>query len=439
MKSMAAVCGGMALGLVLAGAQDLPESPISLSSEVLNTWVEEARARHPGLRAAQARQRAAEHAIDGIRLWEDPMFRVGGVVASPAGPSLEMEGDLSYMVQQSLPLFGKATAQRREAEAGAELAGAAAAYQFQLLRRSVVQAVQQLAFADELLRIGTNDLHLLERMTEFARERQRAGLDSALDLLRLENERQAAEQQLITDRLQRDFERVTVNRLLGRPQETPWPVLELSEPPPPIPLTERLFSLGARHEPRLRMLQREVALAEAGQEVTRRRRRPDLNLGIEGRQWSGSGDFREGMFSVGLNLPWFNRGHYRADLDRDRARADAVRADAEDYELDVRRELFRVWTRIDAARRETLLYRDGILPRSRLAVDTALAAWAAGRGQFLDVLEARRSLTAARRTQARAALDQQQMITELVTCCGVADLDALLMLDIVVPQPAPRP
>jgi cobalt-zinc-cadmium efflux system outer membrane protein len=438
---------GFALGiapLVLCPPGLGSESPgafdgLRLDPAFLAGLIEEARTNHPALRAAARRQAAAEHAVTGVRVWEDPMFRFGGFVANDPGPDLEMEGDLLFEVEQKLPLFGKARAMRKEAEAGLALSAAEAAYRFQILRRSIAQAAYQLAFADETLLIGADDLALVDRMSAFARERQRAGLDSNLDLLRLENEREKRQQQLETDRLQREFARVTLNRVLGRPQETPWPVLQNPGVAPAVPLSEQLFELGIRFEPRLRILRQDTAMADAGIEIARRSRLPDVSLGVEGRQWSGSGDFREGMFTVGLNLPWFNRGKYRADLDRSRARADAARAEADDYELDVRQELFRVWSRIDASRREAILYQDRILPRARLAAETSLAAWAAGRGLFLDVLETRRMLVEARLMRARAVNEQQQMIADLVTCCGVGELDSLLMLGASSESPAPPP
>ncbi len=401
---------------------------LRLDPELLDALISESRTNHPGLRAAEQRARAAEHQVEAVRRWPDPMFRFGGVVANTPGPNLDMEGDLLYEVEQGLPIFGKERAARKEAEAGAAVAGASATYQFQLLRRAIAQALHQLAFADATLRIGSEDLQLIGRMTELARQRQQAGLDSNLDFLRLENELQKRRQQLETDRLQREFERASVNRLLGRVQEAPWPAIATPAVAPAVPLSQEMFELGLKFEPRLQVLRRESAMADAGVESTRRSRRPDVRLGVAGRQWSGSGGFREGMFTVGLNLPWFNQRHYRADLDRDRARASAVEADIEDYALDVRRELFRIWTRLDASRREALLYQESIIPRSELAVQTALGAWSAGRGAFLDVHEARRMLVEARLIHARAINEQYQMIADLVTCCGLADLDSLLML-----------
>lgn len=407
----------------------------SLTPDYLQALVEEAIERHPGLRAAEATERAARFGVESVRSWDDPTFRFGGVISSMPRDELAMEGDLLYGLEQNLPLFGRPSARRREAEAGLQSARASSGYQRQLIRLAVLQSAYRLALADGLLRVTDEDLALLERMSAFAREQQLAGRDNTLELLRLENERQRREQQRLTERQQRDFEQASLHRLLGRPLLDPGPELEIPAPAPAIPLTERLFELGLRFEPRLLLLRSEVTLADATADLTRRSRNPEVMIEIEGRQWSRSGDFREGMFGVSVSLPWFNRGKYRADLDRDRARAEARRAETADYELEVRRELFRLWTAIDAARREAELLGDQLIPRSALAVDTALAAWSTGRGQFLDLLEARRLLNDARADRIRALVEQHLMIAELITCCGVGEVDALLMLVDDPPSP----
>ena len=91
--------------------------------------------------------------------------------------------------------------------------------------------------------------------------------------------------------------------------------------------------------------------------------------------------------------------------------------------------------KIDAARREALLYRDEIIPRSQSALDSARTGWESGRSTFRDVLEARRMLLEGRLMQARAVAEQYQMLSELVLCCGLGDLEALEMIG-AQPEPA---
>lgn len=417
------------LSLAVRGEGGEASAPkVTLNPVILAELVESARTNHPGLRAAGLRVTAAQQAVSAVRIWGDPMFRFGGMVSGDPGPDLEMEGDLLYELEQPVPLFGKGTAMRKEAEAGVAVAAAEEADKLQNLRRTLVQTAFQLALADETLAIGVEDLALLDRMMAFARERLAAGLDSNLNLLRLENEKARREQQQTTDTLQRDFLRSTLDRWIGGRTASPWPVFALPEAAPFVPFTDRMIDLATKYEPRLQVLRREIEMAEAGIEVARRERYPEVSLGIEGRQWSGSGGFREGAFTVGLSLPWLNRSRVRAQIDRGRTQAEALRAEAADYNLAVRQELFRVWTKIDAARREALLYRDQIIPRSTQAVETAMAGWSSGRTMFLDLLEARRMLTEARLMHARALAEQHLMITELVTCCGLGELDSLSML-----------
>jgi outer membrane protein TolC len=98
------------------------------------------------------------------------------------------------------------------------------------------------------------------------------------------------------------------------------------------------------------------------------------------------------------------------------------------YTLAVREEVHGLTVKIDAARREAVLYRDEIIPRSETALASARAAWESGRGMFRDVLDARRMLLEARLMFARAVSEQYQMMSELVLCCGLGDLEALQMI-----------
>jgi outer membrane protein TolC len=60
--------------------------------------------------------------------------------------------------------------------------------------------------------------------------------------------------------------------------------------------------------------------------------------------------------------------------------------------------------KIDAARREALLYRDEVIPRSETALASAQANWQSSQGTFRDVLDARRMLLAGHLAQRARAV-----------------------------------
>ena len=123
---------------------------------------------------------------------------------------------------------------------------------------------------------------------------------------------------------------------------------------------------------------------------------------------------------------------------RETARRQAAELDVTDSEWRVREEVRRLTVGIDAARREALLYRDQIVPRSAQALESAQASWMANRAMFLDVMESRRMLIEGKRRYARAVSEQYQMLSELVLCCGLGDLEALVMIGAEASESAGR-
>lgn len=435
MKTLLALTLIAAAGARMSGAEPVvpplrDTNAIVVTTALIAELADQARLSNAALRATAERTLAAGQELRGVRTWEDPMARFGGSVFSQRGMSPAEQGNLVYGVEQKLPLFGKAAAARRVAEAGQGTAQRNAEYQFQLTRLEIARGLFKAALADRTAEIGEEDLAWLDRMTAVAEERYRAGTASQVDVLRLQNERAKRANQLQSERNQRNAERALLNRQLGRAPDAHWPLLRLPDIAPAIPDDGRLTGLALRGEARLKVLRQEIRQAEAIALQTRKQRLPDVSAGIDGRQYSGDGGFREGMFSVSLNLPWFNDSKYTADRRRDEARLRATMLEAEDYEIMVMAEVRRLTLAIDAARREALLYRDENIPRAEQALAAAHASWLANRGMFNDIMEARRMVLEGRVMLTRATADQWLMMSELVLCCGLSDLNALDMFGI---------
>lgn len=431
------VLAGLAVQGWAAEAPEIGERvSISLTPPVLERLAEEMRTNNPALRAAGARVDAAEASLAGVRTWDDPMVVMGGQFADTAMRA--DEGDLLYGVEQRLPLFGKPGQRRAQAREEAEVERLSGGSKFEGLRRDLVQSLVAVAFAHRVVEAGEEDLRWLEATVATVEQRYRVGESPQVYLLRLQNERARRQQQLATDRLRVLESQATVNRLLGRPVDSPWPRIELPPPAGEIRYDERLVRLAVANEPRLRVLRQQVRAADAAVAVSRRERYPEVAVGAEGRNYTGNGDFRQAMVRLSVSLPWLNDGKYRQDVRRDLARRQAAELDVSDAELAVREDVRRLTVGLDAARRDALLYRDEILPRSTQALASAEASWAANRAVFLDVMEARRMLVEARLEYARAVAEQYRLLAELVLCCGLGELGALEMIG-AEPEPVTRP
>lgn len=415
---------------VLANGQSLAldaTNGVVVTPEFITQLSEELREKNPALHAARARTNAAAAAVAAVRTWEDPMIMAGGMAAE------EMmradEGDIMYGIEQKLPLFGMPGFAREVARAELGVAMSKDEAEFQVRRAELAIALFRTAVAEETVNIGVDDLRWLDTTVAAMEAKYRSGMATLFEWTQVQNERAKRAAQLQTDRDQLTQQHVALNRLLGRSMLQRWPVLRLPPVAEPVNYSPTLGQFASKFEPRLHTLRQEALAAQAMTALTRRERYPEISVGAESRNYSGNGEWRQAEFVVRMSLPWFNRGKYRSAIRREEAKAKAAEWEASDYEAMLQEEVHELTVKIAAARREALLYRDDILPRSEAAAESARAAWESGRGMFRDVLEARRMLVEARLMFARAVGEQFQMLSDLVLCCGLGDLEALQMLE----------
>ena len=362
------ICGGAFAAL----AEDSPPADaatnaVAISTDLINRLVAEARTNNPSLKAANSRVRSATLNAEGVRTWDDPMAMFGGSVYSPQGFNPSEDGNLAYGVEQKLPLWGKPKLNRRVAEAETSTRHAESELRVREIRRDIAKGLLATALAERVVEIGEQDLAWLDATAKATENKYRAGGAVLADTLQIQNEAAKRNDTLRTDRRRLAHERFALNRLVNRPADSPWPSLRLPPVGPAIPLSEKLLTLALQGEPNLKVMAQEIKKAQAAAELTRKSRLPDVSLGVEGRQYSGDGEFRSGMFTLRFSLPWFNGDKYRKDYARDKEKQKSVEQEREDQVLMVREELHHLSVEIEAMRREALLYGDEISTRATQA------------------------------------------------------------------------
>lgn len=401
---------------------------VEVSSQFVTVLLAEARTNHPALKAADSRIRSATLNAEAIRTWDDPMATLGGSVYSSKGFKPMEDGDLAYGIEQKLPLWNKPKLARKVAETETSTRQAEAELRLQELRRDIAKGLISAAFADRVVELGEQDLSWMEAISQSTENKYRTGGAGLADILQIQNEAAKRKDSLRTDHNRLSHERFALNRLLNRPADSPWPSLRLPPVSPAIPLSAKLLSMALENQPRLKVMAQEIKQAQATAELTRKSRLPEVTLGVEGRQYSGDGEFRSGMFTLRFSVPWFNRDYYRKDYARDREKQNTAEHEREDQVLMVREELHHLSVEIEARRREALLYKEEISTRASQSLTSRLADWESGRGMFRDVLEARRMSLESELMMARATAEEHQMLAEIVLWTGVQDVETLAPL-----------
>lgn len=400
-------------------------TPLQITPALVNQFAEEMATNHPALLAAQARTNAAAANVKSVRTWEDPMARVGGMAADEM--MRQENGDLIYGLEQKLPLFGKPGAMRKMAAAELAVEAATAGMKFQTLRSDLAKAFFRAALADESIAIAEQDLAWLNVNIKVVEESYRAGRARLMDVLTLQNEQSKRVEQLKTDRDNRAQALRVVNRFLNRNLDTAWPTLQLPPLAGPVAFTPKLVGYAIDQAPELKTMREEVHVAEAAANVARKERWPDVTVGFQNRTYVRDSDLRSTEVMLGFSIPLGNSGKYRSAIRREEEKRKAAEFEAQNAAQAVRTEVHALVVKISAARREALLYRDQIIPRSEQALASAKAMFESG-GALRDVLDARRMWLEGKLMYTRAVAEQYEMLSELVLCCGLGDLEALQMV-----------
>lgn len=413
----------------LRATESAPNSePVEITPEFLDGLVAEAQAHNPALQAAGAQTEAANAAVAAVRTWEDPTASFGIWAPSARGFSSSEEGNLVYGLEQKLPLYGRPDLVRKVAAANAFREGLAADFEEQTLRRDVRVALDRLALSGREAEVAEQDLSWLDATLDAVDHRYRVGQASQVDWLKIQTVRAVAVDKLKTKEQERDHSAFALNRLLNRDLHTPWPKVAVPPLQPPIFYTTKLVDAALASEPQLRVMRQESISAQAAADLTRRQRLPDVSVGVEARQYSGDGGFREGMATVSFTVPWLNKGKYDNDWRRDERRKRASDFAATDYALSVREELHHHVVDLDEARRQAVLYQDQLIPLTRQILSSAETAWEHNIGPFQDILDAHTTLLADELISAQALTDQTTILAEISLLTGSHDFGAVLVL-----------
>ncbi len=419
----------MALRLVLlaaavvAAATTVRAEPAQVIGGHVESLLEFARARHPEFAALRAEAEAAAARVEPAGALPDPVLRTElrnvTNAGSDAGASLlpGRVGSTRYAVSQTLPWFGKRDLRREVAGAGADEAQARArAGWMDLATRIKLNYVQHHVHLISI-RYAQENLDLMQRVAEIARNRYANGLGSQQDALRAQAEITAMQTDLVMLEGESAQASARMRALLGRPDNValhPPDHLRVLPPAAKLDMVELEARLRANN-PQLVMDEARITGAEKGRDLVQRNRYPDVNVGVAPIQSGGRVSEWELMFEINIPLQQSSRRQQEREADLTLEAARLRRQGNLNQSL---ADLSESLAGLDVARRLEVLVSSGLLPQAELNLNAALAGYENGRVDFAAVLDAHRQLRRARLDLVKARADQQMRLAEIEKVVG---------------------
>lgn len=388
------------LSTILFGSQPVFGQKANSSADQtvlhLDSLLQAAERTNPSLRAARLRAEAQTLKEPQASALPDPSVQGTGHVyptVTARGPQRSQ-----WQVRQSIPFPGKRGLRGEVAALGADAAEADAEALAQNLALRIETAYYELYRVqrrEELLRAFEEELRQFESA---ASTRYEVGDGSQQSILKAQVERGRLDMRRENLRADRESTLQSLARLTGRADlETPERPVEVTAPGELRGVSESMGEDLAEGRPEAKALRRRIEKAESETALARRAFWPDFTVG------AAYTDVREGdltptmtgrdalTVSIGVSIPLW-RGKQEARLEEAQVERRRAEAELDDFRLQVQSKVRDLRERLRRQQRQLTLLSKQLIPQAETSLEATLSAYKAGRTDFLDLLDAERTL-----------------------------------------------
>ena len=363
---------------------------------------------NPDLAAFSWDVRSAEARVLQARLRPNPELGMQSEDISGSRPGFS-HSQTTLQLSQLLELGGKRTARVREATFGRELAKLDYESKRLDILKKTAQAFVEVLSAQERVRLGQENLELASGLIPDIRKRIEAGKASAVEQTR--SEVAVASARIELDQAKRSL--ITARQHLAAQWGSAQPkfaqVVGDLEHVTYLPSLENL-SLSLAQNPEIARWEPETDKRQATLRLQQAQAVPNITLSAAPRY---IGETREWTSVIGfsLPLPLWNRNQ-GAILE---AKHQLAKADDEKRSAVTRlsSELNDAYQTVARTSNEIHVLKESVLPGAEKAVEAIRQGYEAGRFSYLDVNEARRTLTTARLQYLQALSDYHKAVAEI--------------------------
>lgn len=324
----------------------------------------------------------------------------------------------TWLLNQPIELGGKRAARIGAANRAYDTAYAELNTKRAEIRAAVITAFFNVLNAQERLRLADASLLLAQRGSLVASRRVAAGKVSPVE----ETKARVAEANVRLELSQAKSELVIARKRLAATWGNPLPRFQQAQGNvESLPVLPQWPELNTRlsQSPALTRARHELERRQAVTEVEKSRRVPDVTVSM-GVKKNGETGSNQAVVGLSIPFPMFDRNQgnilealRRTDKARDELAATEIRLDGE---------LAQAYERLSTARQEAEALQRDILPGAQSAYDAATTGFEFGKFNFLDVLDAQRTLLQARSQYLRTLSEAHNAAAEIDRILGEATL-----------------
>ena len=322
-----------------------------------------------------------------------------------------------YGIGQTFPFPGKRALKGKIAEQEVE-------YQSQILQASIREVVlklktayYQLFLAEKEITIHRDHQVLLEEFTQSAQQKYSAGIGTQQDIVKAEVELSKLHTSLLTLEEDKINAETTLNALLNQPAETPQEAAEEPENTEIKYTLDEITPSILKSRPELNAANLQIEKKETTLSLAEKYVYPDF-MGEVTYMASTHGEANMWMAVAKINLPWIFNGKYQARINQIRLEKEGAEAERVQIRNQTLAELRILYSKIKSLENSLSMYRNGILPQAKQALQSSQIAYRTGKIDLLNVIDSERTLKDLQMTYYETLVQYKERISELEKMTG---------------------
>jgi len=282
------------------------------------------------------------------------------------------------------------------------------------LRRDVLNAVSELALAQELLRLEQANAGLLGTIADLVESRLRTGAASQRELLVAQTDLETSRSQVQSLQTQVEQKRFALNVVMGRHPTDALPAdLQVASKNSGIPDDTMLLTTAAQENPDLAAASHETAARKFDLQLAKLGYIPDFSLNISADP-AGVAQSLGGM----ITIPLLRHEAIEAAIAQADANLRASKAARKQLENDIVGRLASDLIALRDAKRQIDLLESSIEPRVARTIELARADYETGRATLIDLLGLQRSSIDLKRLTAHLRATAAQNTADIEAIIG---------------------
>ncbi len=357
----------------------------------LDSFVKEALLNNPEIKAANAMWQASAKRPSQEGTLPDPMIGVDWQNVTFDSITLdEAENSmLRFSFEQEIPFPGKLSLKKKIAARDSE----AVEKSYRAAERRVIADLKVAYYdwylAGKAIEITERSQELLRKFTEIAEVKYEVGKGIQQDVLRAQVENSKYIEQLEVLRQKKEIIEARIKSILNRPQDS-----ALGSPgdieKTPLTLTpEEVSKLTEENAPMLAMKERKIAREEEALKLAQKELYPDFFVGASPGIMGRAGNGVDGIWevSLGLRVPLYFWSKQKPGIEQAALELKGAQEEYSSTNQELNFNVKESYLNARTAEKLMSLYRKGIIPQTRLSLESAISGYQVGTVDFLTLLD----------------------------------------------------